>query len=214
MLMKRPSLMALAIASGLMAAAEAAQSTGSAGAAPAGEVPSTNAEGVQAEAARKRAPKNPDNKLNIINGRLPLPLVHMLRFQITGKTPAEKAKMFGTSVGKVFDIEKNRNFGYLTKDYKPSAEEVAAATAWCDTAKTFKGQTLQEAGGDPTAIKTMLTAMGVATPEEVAARGWQVRVVGQKAATGEAPAAPTAAPAATGATAAAPAEKPAGAKLF
>lgn len=183
----------------LMAAAQAAG-------AASGSAPATNVEGAAAE-PKKRAPKNPDNILNIINGRLPLPLVHMIRFDKLGAmTTADAAKAFGTSVGKVFDIKKGRNFGYIDASYKPSAEEVASAKAWCETGKTAKGQTLAEAGGKPTEILTALNAMGVATAEEVAARNWQVRTVGQKA-EGTAPVAGAPAPAA----AAAPA---AGAKLF
>jgi hypothetical protein len=194
----------------LMAAAEAAQSTGSAPATT--EVPASNA-AEAAPAAAKRAPKNPDNILDIINGRLPLPLVHMIRFDTLGTaTNSDNAKKFGTSVGKVFDIKKGRNFGYIDQAYKPSAEEIAAAKAWCTTGKTAKGHSLKEVGGDPDAIVAALDKMGVATAEEVAKRNWQTRVVGQPAAAGQAPAAP-AAPAAAGG-AAAPAEKPQGAKLF
>lgn len=181
MLMKRSML-----ASALMAAAEVATSTGSAStaAAPAaGAAPTSNDPALATATPAKRAPKNPDNILDIINGRLPLPLVHMIRFDALGAmSTAEAAKAFGTSVGKVFDIKKNRNFDYITKDYKPAADEVAAAKAWCETGKTAKsGKLLSEVGGKPTEILAALGKMGVATPEEVAARNWAVRTVGQKA---------------------------------
>lgn len=193
----------------LMAAAEAAASTGSA---PAGAAPSSTTPDAAAPQTKTRAPKNPDNLLDIINGRLPLPLVYMIRFDKLGAlSNADAAKAFGTSVGKVFDIKKGRNFGYVDANYKPSAEEVAAAKAWCETGKTAKSQkTLAEVGGRPADILKALEAMGVATAEEVAKRGWQIRQVGQPAAGGQAPAA---APAAAGAQTAT-AEKPAGAKLF
>jgi hypothetical protein len=192
----------------LCQAAEAQTSTGSA--------PSTNDAAVAAPAPAKRAPKNPDNKLNIINGRLPLALVHMIRFHadVTPMSTADKAKMFGTSVGKVFDIVKGRNFGYIDATYKPSAEEAAAAKAWCETGKTAKGQSLGEAGGNPTKILEILGTMGVATAEEVAKRNWNIRQVGAStAAGGEAPTVGSTAPAAAPAQGQ-PAEKPAGAKLF
>lgn len=196
-----------------MAAAEAQTSTGSTAAS--GEVPSSNDPQTAAPAPAKRAPKDPANILNIINGRLPLPLVHMIRFQETGSN-GELAKKYGTSVGKVFDIKKGRNFGYITADYKPSAEEVAAAKNWCETGKTAKGQTLAEAGGNPTDILAKLEKMGVASNEEVAKRNWNIRQVGQSGGTGEAPTGGAgAAPAASGGQGAATtAEKPAGAKLF
>lgn len=186
-----------------MAAAEAATATGTPGAAP-----STNDASAAPAATKTRAPKNPDNVLNIINGRLPYPLVHLIRFGETGSN-ADVAKKYGTSVGKVFDIKKGRNFGYIDQAYKPSAEEMTAARAWIETGKTTKGQTLKEAGGDPDGIKAALDKMTVATPEEVSKRGWVIKQVGQKA-EGQAPAA---APATGGGTAA-PADKPQGAKLF
>lgn len=207
----RSHLIATAV---LMAAAEAQTATGTSPApegAATGGVPDSNAPAVAGEAKPKRAPKNPDNKLNIINGRLPLPLVFLIRFKETSST-AERAKKFGTSVGKVFDIQKGRNFGYIDAGYKPSAEEVAAANAWCDTAKTFKGQTLKESGGDPDAIKAAVAALGVATQEEVAARKWERSVAPKTGGT-----APVADGGAAPTTAAAPAgEQPAaeGAKLF
>ncbi len=213
--MNKFSKMALLMAT---AGATAAAATPSAGGAAPGAVPESNAP----EAAKAtRAPKNPDNILDIVNGRLPLPLVFQIRFKETG-TVADTAKKYGTSVGKVFDIKKGRNFGYITEAYKPSADEIKAAKDWLTVAKTNRTQkTLGELmGAEPVAaLVKNLDAMGVATTEEVAARNWQVRVVGQAAAAGTAPvaeggAAPTAAaaPAATGTKGGAAA--PAGAKLF
>jgi len=199
----------------LMAAAEvaASTSTGAPVAAPAasGAAPDSN---VAAAAKPKRQPKNPENILNIINGRLPLPLVFLIRFKESGTT-ADRAKKYGTSVGKVFDITKNRNFGYVDANYKPSAEEVEAAKAWCTAGKTAKGQSLKEAGGDPDAILKLVSEMGVATADEVAKRGWQIRTVGQPSEAKTAPVAGEAA-AAPAAAAAKTAAKPAGdgAKLF
>jgi hypothetical protein len=199
--MKHNRLFLLMAAAGLAAAGSAgatsATGTGPAAAAPAGSAPDTNAASAEKP---KRAPKNPDNILDIINGRLPLALVYLIRFKETGTT-AERAKKYGTSVGKVFDIIKGRNFGYIAEGYKPSTDEVAAAKAWCETGKTAKGKSLKEAGGDPDAIMAAVSALGVATAEEVAARNWATRTVGQTtevpvAANGAAPAAAAAAPAA------------------
>lgn len=206
---------ALLAAAGASAAVDNASGSGATAASPAvagatGGVPDSNVAGTE---KAKRAPKNPDNILDIINGRLPLPLVFAIRFKETGTT-ADRAKKYGTSVGKVFDIVKGRNFGYIDATYKPAADEVAAANAWCETAKTAKGKTLKEAGGDPDAIKALVATMGVATAEEVGARNWTTRVVGEA----KAPVAPVAGAEGT-TTAAAPAAaakgdaKPA-AKLF
>lgn len=183
----------------LMAAAEAAASTGAPAASSA--VPTSNAEGAAPADAKKRAPKNPDNILNIVNGKLPLVLGFLIRFKETG-TNAETAKKYCTSVGKVFDLKKGRNFGYLTEAYKPSADEVAAGKAWL-TKTTAKGQDFKTAGGDVEGITKAIDALGVATPEEVAARNWVTRTVGQKAATGTAPVAGGSAAAAAPAAAAA-----------
>lgn len=180
---------------------------------PSGEVPSTNDPAAATEAPRKRAPKNPDNILNIINGRIPLPLAFLIRFK-EGRSTSDIAKAYGTSVGKVFDLKKMKNFGYITADYKASEEEMTAARRWLTDAKTAKGQTLREAGGDPDGIAKLLDTVPTATQEEVAKRNWNVRVVGQ--ASGQAPTAPTAPadgqPAVQ--TAAEQLEKPQGAKLF
>lgn len=187
-----------------MAAAEAVASTGTPGAAPTTTDPS-----LAAADKPKRAPKNPDNILNIINGRLPLALGFLVRSgKLTG-TNGEIAKALCTSVGKVFDLKKGRNFAYLTDNYKPSADEVKAAKDWFNQ-KTAKGQTAQEAGAKVTEIGAMIDALGVATPEEVAARNWNVRQVGQAKEAGAAPTAPAAAaaaPAAGGDAAAKPAAK-------
>lgn len=197
-------------AAGASVAAEGGATGGGTAPAASGAVPDSNVAGAE---KAKRAPKNPDNILDIINGRLPLALVYAIRFKETGTT-AERAKKYGTSVGKVFDIVKGRNFGYVDATYKPATDEVAAAKAWCETGKTAKGKSLKEAGGDPEGIMTLVTAMGVATAEEVAARNWTTRVVGEA----KAPVAPVAGETGT-AAAAAPAAgktdaKPAGAKLF
>jgi hypothetical protein len=166
-----------------------------------------------------RAPKNPDNVLDIVNGRLPLPLVFLIRFKTVGATVADTAKKFGTSVGKVFDIHKNRNFAYVDANYKPSADEMAAAKKWITEAKTNRSQkTLGELMGKDAvdAVMKDLDAMGLATADEVAKRDWAVRVVGAKKEAGTAPVATGSVPTAAAAPAAGKAGAPAGngAKLF
>ena len=141
-----------------------------------GEVPSSTEPTAE---TKVRAPKDPSKALDILNGRMPLPIVYAIRFQEdAGAKNSDLAKKYGTSVGKVFDIRKSSNFGYITKDYKPSAEELAAARAHITTGTSTKGSDLKTLGGNPEAIEAFLAAQTVATPEEVAARGWVIKQVG------------------------------------
>lgn len=160
----------------LMAAAEAVASTG-AGAAV--EVPGSTTPDATSEKA-PRAPKDPAKVLNIINGRMPLPLVFCIRYKEPKEAKAaDIAKAYGTSVGKVFDIRKGSNFGYITESYKPSAEELAAARAFITDGTSTKGQTLKDLGGKPVEIEAHLASLTVASAEEVAARGWVIKAVGE-----------------------------------
>lgn len=159
------------------AAAEAGATSDTSGAQTAsGDVPSSNEPSAE---VKVRAPKDPAKALDILNGRMPLPIVYAIRFQEdAGAKNSELAKKYGTSVGKVFDIRKGSNFGYITKDYLPSAEELAAARAHITTGTSAKGSNLKALGGNPEAIEAFLAAQTVATPEQVAARGWVIRQVG------------------------------------
>ena len=168
-----------------------------------GEVPSSTEPTAE---TKVRAPKDPSKALDILNGRMPLPIVYAIRFQEdAGAKNSDLAKKYGTSVGKVFDIRKSSNFGYITKDYKPSAEELAAARAHITTGTSTKGSDLKTLGGNPEAIEAFLAAQTVATPEEVAARGWVIKQVG--VAKPKDPNAPAAAPKAAKAAKAAKAPK-------
>lgn len=158
------------------AAAEAGATSDTSGAQTATEVPSSNEPTAE---TKVRAPKDPAKALDILNGRMPLPIVYAIRFQEdAGAKNSELAKKYGTSVGKVFDIRKGSNFGYITKDYLPSAEELAAARAHITTGTSAKGSDLKALGGNPEAIEAFLAAQTVATPEQVAARGWVIKQVG------------------------------------
>ncbi len=168
-----------------------------------GEVPSSTEPTAE---TKVRAPKDPSKALDILNGRMPLPIVYAIRFQEdAGAKNSDLAKKYGTSVGKVFDIRKGSNFGYIDKDYKPSAEELAAARAHITTGTSTKGSDLKTLGGNPEAIEAFLAAQTVATPEEVAARGWVIKQVG--VAKPKDPNAPEAAPKAAKAAKAAKADK-------
>lgn len=114
------------------------------------------------DAAKKtRAPKT--NLLDIARGRLPLLFVHAIRFtEPADVTNAALAKKYGTSVGKVFDIRKGRNFEYVTKDYKFSAEDLNSARAWAHEAGKH--------GGDTDALVKAVDGSTVGTTEELAAQ--------------------------------------------
>ena len=87
------------------------------------ETPSEDAAPESAEATQaSEAPR----RLDIINGRMPIPLVHLIRFDETGKDSEIAAKFF-TSTGKVSDIKKHRNFQYVTEDLKFTQADIDAA---------------------------------------------------------------------------------------
>lgn len=162
------------------AAAEAGASSVAEGNAANAEVPAST-EPTAADAPKTRAAKDPAKVLDILNGRMPLPVVYAIRFQEPAdRKNSEVAKAYGTSVGKVFDIRKNSNFGYVTKDYAPSKEEMDAAMSFINSAVSTQGRSLAELGGDVAGITAHLAAQRIAAPEEVAARGWVIKQVGQK----------------------------------
>lgn len=174
------SLIPLLLMSAAGAAAEAGATSDTSGAAAApatGDVPTSNEP--TAAATKTRAPKDPAKVLDILNGRMPLPIVFAIRFQEDAAAKnSDLAKKYGTSVGKVFDIRKGSNFGYIEAGYKPSADELAAARAHITTGTSTTGKTLKELGGNPEAIEAFLAKQTVATAEEVAARGWVIKQVG------------------------------------
>lgn len=78
------------------------------------------------------APK--EKKLaNIVRGVMPVALVAAIKFDEKGiEKDADVAKIYGTTSGKVSDIRKGRNFGYLTDGFKPTAEQRDAAVKWME----------------------------------------------------------------------------------
>lgn len=120
---------------------------------------------------RKRAPAS--NFLPIVRGRFPLLLVHAVRFDeaLNKMSTKDVAAKMATSVGKVFDIRKGRNFAYLTKDFKPTAADVADAKAWAAQVGQQNAKGLQ-ASGDAALINGIVEQYekaGLATAEEAAA---------------------------------------------
>lgn len=85
-------------------------------------------------AAKEKAVPKP--KREIIRGRMVPAIVYLVRFgdgkaQLAESTNA-KAELFGTTVGKVYDIEKNRNFAYVTEDSKFSQEMIDEGITWIE----------------------------------------------------------------------------------
>jgi len=89
---------------------------------------SEQTENTGGEAATEKAPKVP---AEIIRGRMPVAVVALARFG-SQKDSATKAcaEAFGTTVGKIDDIRKNRNFAYVTAEFKPTTAQVADGVAW------------------------------------------------------------------------------------
>lgn len=143
---------------------------------------------------------------NIVRGTLPLPLVYLIRFDESANKDADIAKKYGTTTGKVADIKKGRNFGYVDIDYVPTAEAKQAALAWLKQVPAY-----DEVGTDVavSAIERMNTATD-ADNEAIKAKRAAIRAKGEGATGegGEKPAKAAKAPkAAKGGKAAAPASK-------
>lgn len=147
--------------------AVAAAATEAGGATP--EALAAAGEAASAE-ARKRAAAS--NFLPIVRGRLPLVFVHAVRFDpvIGAMSNKDTASKFATSVGKVFDIKKGRNFAYVDASYKPSAEDLAAAQAWIDQIGAENAKGLSAIGDKALMVKVLeqYKAGGLATAEDIA----------------------------------------------
>lgn len=99
-----------------------------------------------AEGQEQEAPR----RLDIINGRMPIPLVHLIRFNENGKD-SEIAATFFTSTGKVSDIKKNRNFQYVTEDMSFTQADI-------DAAKEFIGRPSLQGNHIPEEVQAKIVA--------------------------------------------------------
>lgn len=100
--------------------------------------------------------QNPD----IIQGRMPVAVVHLARFgNHKGDATKDLAALFGTTVGKVDDIKKSRNFAYVTEDVKFTQAQIDEGAAWLK-----KHPKYDTAGTD--ALVVELESYPVATEEE------------------------------------------------
>jgi len=66
-------------------------------------------------------------KPDIIRGRMPLPLVYVIRFLDGKDSEGVVADRYRTTPGKVSDIRKNANFKYITLETKFSKEDIDKA---------------------------------------------------------------------------------------
>jgi len=73
----------------------------------------------------------PKAVVEIIRGRMPVVVVALIRFgDNRNKTTKELATLFGTTVGKIDDIKKSRNFAYVTATFRPTAAQKTEGIEW------------------------------------------------------------------------------------
>lgn len=100
---------------------------------------------------------------NIIQGRMPVAVVHLLRFgNSKGGATKDLAAKFGTTVGKVDDVKKNRNFAYVVEDTKFTQAQIDEGCEWLKRHPKY-----DESGAD--ALVAELDYYPVANDEEAAA---------------------------------------------
>ena len=100
---------------------------------------------------------------NIIQGRMPVAVVHLLRFgNSKGGATKELAVKFGTTVGKVDDVKKNRNFAYVVEDTRFTQAQIDEGLEWLKRHPKY-----DESGVDDLVVE--LEGYTVATDEEAKA---------------------------------------------
>ena len=100
---------------------------------------------------------------NIIQGRMPVAVVHLLRFgNSKGGATKELAVKFGTTVGKVDDVKKNRNFAYVVEDTRFTQAQIDEGCEWLKRHPKY-----DESGAD--ALVVELEGYTIATDEEAKA---------------------------------------------
>lgn len=101
--------------------------------------------------------------VEIIRGRMPVAIVYLARFgnckDLATKAAADK---FGTTVGKIDDIKKNRNFAYVTETFRPTVEQKAVGMEWLKRHPHYDAQEVDT-------LVNELEAIPVANTEEAAA---------------------------------------------
>lgn len=96
--------------------------------------------------------------VDIIRGRMPVAIAALIKFHSDkDDKDADLAAKYRTTNGKISDLRQNRNFAYVTADFKPDAAMVEAANAYADQ--------LEDADG----VKAAIAELGEATKEEAEA---------------------------------------------
>lgn len=100
---------------------------------------------------------------NIIQGRMPVAVVHLMRFGSNkGGATKDLAAKFGTTVGKVDDVKKNRNFAYVVEATKFAQAQIDEGCEWLKRHPKY-----DEAGADDLVVE--LEGYTAGTAEEIAA---------------------------------------------
>ena len=98
---------------------------------------------------------------SIIRGRIALAIVFLIRFVEPAEAGTKAlAEKYGTTVGKIDDIRKNRNFAYVTEDVKFTEDQVKEAANYISA---------HEDSDHAVVVTDMLNALPIATAEEAEA---------------------------------------------
>lgn len=99
----------------------------------------------------------------IIRGRMPVAVVALVRFgDNRNESTKDLANLFGTTVGKIDDIKKNRNFSYVKADFKPTQQQKDDAIEWLKRHPKFNDGAVDK-------VINELEAQELASAEEAAA---------------------------------------------
>ena len=97
----------------------------------------------------------------IIRGRIALAIVYLIRFVEAAEQGTKAlAEKYGTTVGKIDDIRKNRNFAYVTEDVRFTEEQIKEAVNYISA---------HEDSDHAAVVTDMLNASPIATAEEAEA---------------------------------------------
>jgi hypothetical protein len=97
----------------------------------------------------------------IIRGRIALAIVFLVRFVEPAEAGTKAlAEKYGTTVGKIDDIRKNRNFAYVTEDVKFTEDQVKEAVTYISA---------HEDADHAVVVTDMLNELPIATAEEAEA---------------------------------------------
>lgn len=97
----------------------------------------------------------------IIRGRIALAIVYLIRFVEAAEQGTKAlAEKYGTTVGKIDDIRKNRNFAYVTEDVRFTEEQIKEAVSYIAA---------HEDSDHAVVVTDMLNALPIATAEEAEA---------------------------------------------